>query len=378
MRILVFNNEFPPLGGGTAIKNYNFFQVWKDNSEVTVDLITSSRTKSEYETEKFSDRITLHKVPVDNQNIHHASNAELLRYVRRAFKKGDELLRANRYDIAVCFHGVPAGAIAWRLSAKHPLPFVVILEGADIPGFETRYFWLYPFLKPLLSRIWKKAALVTAISKEHHALAMNFRPQMNIPIIHNGVDAVSFHPPENTRNDGVVRLICVGRLIERKGQHHLIKAFSMLENKKTELILVGTGDYEEKLKALAAECGVQDRVDFRGTVDLIDMPLVYREADIFVLPSMSEGMSLGLLEAMASGLPVIVTNAGGTDELVDENGLIVPWSDVPALHDAIAQLVDDKDARAKMSQRSRQTAERFSWDVVANKYLEEFERITNG
>ena len=122
---------------------------------------------------------------------------------------------------------------------------MVILEGADIPGFETRYFWLYPFLKPLLSRIWKKAALVTAISKEHHALAMNFRPQMNIPIIHNGVDAVSFHPPENTRNDGVVRLICVGRLIERKGQHHLIKAFSMLENKKTELILVGTGDYEK-------------------------------------------------------------------------------------------------------------------------------------
>jgi phosphatidylinositol alpha-1,6-mannosyltransferase len=373
MRILVFNNEFPPLGGGTAIKNYNLFKVWETIPGLEVDLVTSSRTRNDYERKSFSENITLHKVPVDNRNIHHAANVELLRYTCRAYAYAQRELDLESYDIAIAFHGVPAGAVAWRLSRKGGFPFIVILEGADIPGFETRYKSIYPLLKPLLRRIWTAAARVTAISKEHLALAHAFMPEMEIPMINNGVDAKAFHPPEQARDTAEIHFTCVGRLIERKGQHFLIEAFSRLvppEGKQLKLSLVGTGDAEPHLRELAKQFDVVDRVDFRGTVALEDMPAAYREANIFVLPSMSEGMSLGLLEAMASGLPVIVTDAGGTAELVKGNGSIIQWADIDGLQVAMQDMLADEAGRVEMARRSRSIAEQFSWEAVSRTYLD--------
>ena len=81
----MFDNEFPPLGGGTGVVNYHLFQQFSEHADVTVDLVTSSRDRYAYERERFSERITLYKVPVDNRNIHHATNRELLRYAWRGY-----------------------------------------------------------------------------------------------------------------------------------------------------------------------------------------------------------------------------------------------------------------------------------------------------
>ena len=107
------------------------------------------------------------------------------------------------------------------------------------------------------------------------------------------------------------------------------------------------------------------------------MPGVYRDADLFVLPSQNEGMSVALLEAMASGLPVIVTPTGGTEELVDGNGRVVPWNDPAALADALAHLAADPEARARMGRRSREIALKFSWTAVAKAYLEACRRVAH-
>ena len=104
-------------------------------------------------------------------------------------------------------------------------------------------------------------------------------PEMDIPMINNGVDAKAFHPPAQARDDDTIHFTCVGRLIERKGQHFLIEAFSRLvapAGKALKLSLVGTGDAEPLLRELAVKYGVVDRVDFRVTVALEDMPAAYR------------------------------------------------------------------------------------------------------
>lgn len=374
MRVLMLDNEFPPLGGGTGVVNYHLLKELSHYPDVTVDLVTSSRTRATYEREQFAERLTIYKVPVDNRNIHHSTNVELLRYAIRGTALCERLLRERRYDLSFAFAGVPAGAMSYALRLRHGLPYILSLQGPDVPGFEARYNYLYPFLKPLLRRVWARAAAVLAISEQHRDLARKTLPSIEIPIIFNGVETDVFTPERQP--DAALRLICVGRLIERKGQHHLLRAFAQLRHRhqcrQLRLTLVGTGDAEPSLHDLAAELGLADTVQFLGFVPRERMPEVYRHADIFVLPSQSEGMSIALLEAMASGLPVVVTNTGGTDELVlpGENGIVVNWGDVDGLTAALSKLIEQPELVAAMGTRSRERACALSWAEITRQYVE--------
>ncbi len=375
----MFDNEFPPLGGGTGVVNFHLLEEMARRPDVTVDLVTSSRTRSRYETEPFADRITIYKVPVDNRNIHHATNRELLRYSWRGLHLARRLATQHRYDASFAFAGVPAGAISYLLRLTHGLPYVLSLQGPDVPGFEARYNYLYPVLTPLLKRVWRHAGAVTAISAEQVALAHRTMPDLDLVTIPNGVDTTSFVPAGEAPTRAFT-MVCVARLIERKGQHHLLQAFAQLRAACTEpvkLIFVGTGDAEPQLRELATRLKVTDAVTFLGFVTREQMPPVYRNADVFVLPSQQEGMSIALLEAMASGLPVVVTDTGGTAELVTqgENGEIVPWADVPALTSALERLLKSGDGRLCMGNESRRRALDFGWPALATRYLELCARV---
>jgi glycosyltransferase involved in cell wall biosynthesis len=194
-----------------------------------------------------------------------------------------------------------------------------------------------------------------------------------VPIIYNGVETDVFTPERSTSS--AIRLLCVGRLIERKGQHHLLRSFAQLRARHTQallLTLVGTGDAEPELRQLAQDLGLADAVRFLGFVPRAEMPEVYRHADIFVLPSQSEGMSIALLEAMSAGLPVVVTDTGGTDELVTpgENGLVVQWADLGGLTSALAQIIGDPALRERMGSRSRARACELSWGAITQQYVD--------
>ncbi|MDR4480127.1 MAG: glycosyltransferase family 4 protein [Nitrospira sp.] len=375
----MLDNEFPPLGGGTGVVNWHLLKEMAKRQDVTVDLITSSRSRRSYDTEQFADRITIYKVPVDNHNIHHATNRELLRYSWRGLCLARRLATQQRYDVSFAFAGVPAGAISYLLHVTHGLPYVLSLQGPDVPGFEARYYYLYPVLTPLIKRIWRRAGIVTAISAEQAALAHRTMPELQLVTIPNGVDTTSFAPPA-VMSERACTIVCVARLIERKGQHHLLQAFAQLRAvcvEPVQLMFVGTGDAEPQLRELATSLKVTDAVTFQGFVSRERMPLVYREADVFVLPSQQEGMSIALLEAMASGLPVIVTKTGGTAELVTQgkNGEIVPWGEVQALTRALRRLVNDAEQRRRMGEESRRRALQFGWPALATRYLELCARV---
>jgi glycosyltransferase involved in cell wall biosynthesis len=257
----------------------------------------------------------------------------------------------------------------------------VRVSGPDIPGFERRYKYIYPLLSPLIRNVWCNAETVIVKSQVELEMICALEVKVNTLLVPNGVDRATFKPGNSVPNNGALRLLCVGRLIERKGQHHLIEAVKQLTDEGIDvtLDLVGTGDARAANEYRVNALGLQNRVRFLGYVPREEIAQYYARDHVFVLPSYNEGMSVALLEAMASGLPVVVTPTGGTVELVEAgvNGFIFDWADVNSLTAHLRSLARDRSMARRMGLASQARAACFTWEAVADRYLELFERIVS-
>jgi len=379
MRVLMLNNEFPPLGGGTGTVNQAMLEHFARIPELEIDLVTSALGKSSEEM-FFSNKIKLYKVPVRNRNVHHSSNRELIEYSIRGFLLALNLHQKNSYDLCFAWSAVPAGAIALALQRIVGLRYILRVCGPDIPGFEPRYQTIHFLISPLIRQILRNAGRLIAKSEREIEMIHAIEPQVSCWLIPNGVDVKRFKPVQPVPDDGPLKLLCVGRLIERKGQHHLIEAVKRLtdEGIDVRLGLVGTGDAGSDNEAQVARLGLADRVSFLGYVPREKIALHYAAAHVFVLPSYNEGMSVALLEAMASGLAVLVTSTGGTPELVETevNGLIFDWADVDRLTLHLRRLAHDRPLVRRMGEASQARASQFNWDFPATQYVELFREIS--
>jgi phosphatidylinositol alpha-1,6-mannosyltransferase len=263
VRILMLNNEFPPLGGGTGTVNRAILQRLAQSPDLQIDLVTSALGRHP-EQEQFADQIRLLKVPVQNRNIHHSSNIELIRYAERSLPLALRLHRIRQYDMVFAWSAVPAGAVALALHRLTGLPYILRVCGPDIPGFERRYGMLYPMLTPLIKATWHGATRLIAKCEQEAAMMRAVDPRLTIDLIPNGVDLRAFRPAPIS-DGGPLRIICVARLIERKGQQHLIEAVRRLKDLgvTVELELVGEGDARPANEAQARSLGVSDRVTVR-------------------------------------------------------------------------------------------------------------------
>ena len=377
MRLLMLNNEYPPIGGGTATANYYLVREFAQRG-LTVDMVTSTPSRDQYEVQQVSEAVTIYRVPINNHNLHYQTERELLTFMVRAIFKVRELMRDRCYDLCHAWSAVPAGLVAWLFRYGRGLPYIVCMRGSDVPGYDIRYRWLYPFIKPIIRTIWAGAAVSTANSYELKQLALRTLPCLPIEVIPNGIDVDSFKPgPARTSGDAAPQVLCVARLVERKGITDLLEAAAQVRaaGRRFRVRLVGHGDRAKFLRRRCTELGLDDVVEFVGYVKHFDIPRIYAEADIFVLPSLNEGMPNVVLEAMAAGLPIITTYTGGTSELIRGNGIIVPMRTPGAIAKAITELLDDVDLRASMGRRSRQIAESLGWSYVADGYQALYDRV---
>lgn len=178
--------------------------------------------------------------------------------------------------------------------------------------------------------------------------------------IYNGVDSEAFQPPSTPRSEGELVVGTVGRMTAVKNQTLLCRAFLALLTRRPDLVprlrlrLVGDGPLRAECAALAAQAGHAQRVELVGDSQQVAREL--RAMDIFVLPSLAEGISNTILEAMASGLPVIATAVGGNRELVVENetGMLVASGDADAMSAAIECYVCDDELRRRHGARGRE------------------------
>lgn len=186
-------------------------------------------------------------------------------------------------------------------------------------------------------------------------------PADRLVVIPNGIDTDIFHPApaQPTKATDQLTIGYVGRLQKVKGVHFLIDAFARLvsEYPHLQLHLVGDGSERAALAQQAQALGVSDNIHFLGI--RADMPALYPTFDLFVLPSLWEGMPNVALEAMACGVPVIATNTGGTPEVVQtgKSGLLVQPGNVTALYEAMALLLADTEQRRRLAQAGRSFVE---------------------
>jgi phosphatidylinositol alpha-1,6-mannosyltransferase len=381
VRVLMLNNEYPPIGGGTATVTAEVLGRFAGSCDHRIDLITSTMNPSEEE-QQLSANVRIFRIPTSQSSPHHATVCDLLSYLMRAQKRGRQLFFMEPYDVILAWASVPAGLIAWYLSKRFRVPYLVRVSGPDIPGFEARYRMIYPFITPLVRRVWQKAARVIVKCEGERRMVTGLSDSCHVTLIRNGVDTDLFPPPDDfaVPPDGPLRVLCVARLIRRKGHPVLLRALAYLREsgRDVRLELVGTGDSETEYRMQVESLGLGDVVQFSGYIARDELPAVYRASHVFALMSENEGMSVAALEALSSGLALVVTETGGMEEIVRPgvNGLFVSKNDVAGLAACLVSLHDDRARLASFRVQSRQRAMELDWEAVVQEYGSLLQSVT--
>lgn len=372
MKILIISHEYPPIGGGGA--NACFFLTREFAGKGHQMTIITAQFGDLPPRELTKEGVCIVRVPCRRKNKEKSSFLEMFSYLLSAWKSADVLLKGEKFDVCLTFFGIPSGPLALHLKRKYKLPYVVRFGGGDIPGAQKRFKYLYAILAPIVRRIWKNASHLIANSEGLKKRALDFEDRYVVDVIENGVDNQFFVPVDRGKETDRITILFVSRLIEGKGLQYLMPELPRIQesvhqnsNREIELVIVGDGPYRAALEEVAAKAEVSGIVRFEGRKDKEQVRQYYQTADLFVLPSLSEGMPNVVLEAMASGLPIVMTPCEGSKELVTDNGIIASQETLP---DALIQLCNDAHERHVMGQNSvRRVETYFKWERIGNQYL---------
>lgn len=373
MKILVISHEFPPIGGGGANACLFLAKGYAERGHKVTVVTVWYEGLQEHE---IWNGVEIYRVRSKRKYKEHCSFKEMASYLLKALPFTDKLERKNSYDMCQVFFGIPSGPIGYWLKKRYKLPYIIRFGGGDIPGFQERFSALYKVIGPFLKIIWKNAEALIANSEGLRKFASDFYDRSPIEVIHNGVDADKYFPNSRKRDENLINLVFVSRLIERKGLQFLIpqlRDISARIEKNLQLTIVGDGPYREKLEQDVKKYQVENIVKFIGQKNKDELPVYYQTGDIFVFPSKREGMPNAVLEAMACGLPIIMTHCEGSDELVTTNGVV---TDSEKFADNIVQLANDDNIRKKYGEESRRIIEeQFGWNKIVEQYLNVLEGV---
>ena len=367
MKILAISHEFPPIGGGGANACYFLTKGFVEKGH-EVTLVTAN-----YQGMPESEIVNgVRVIRVNSKRAHkeHCSFKEMLSYLLKAYPVANKLQKRENFDVCLVFFGIPSGPIGYMLKKKYKLPYVIRFGGGDVPGFQERFTKVYKIIAPAIKLIWKKADALIANSQGLKDMALDFYNKKPFDVIPNGVDTEVFYPSVKEESDEF-KILFVSRLIERKGLQFIIPQLKKIQDsteKSVKLIVVGDGPYRETLERIAEENHVSDMVEFVGQKGKEEIVPFYQNADLFILPSSKEGMPNVVLEAMACGLPIIMTPCEGSAELICENGYKAERKEFA---DYIIKLIGDNEMRKEMSINiNKRVKNFFSWKHIVNEYLE--------
>jgi len=373
MNILMHNYEFPPLGGGAGVACRDLLKELSKYEDISIDLVTSSSDK--YSVEHFSKNITVHYLDIgkNGRNLHFQKALDLIVFSSKSYFYSRKLMKTKIYDAVHAFFGIPCGFIAMLLGKK----FIVSLRGSDVPFHNPRFKLADRLIFRHLSRIvWGKALYVVANSEHLAESAAKTCRDKFYNVIYNGVNITDFTPGNDSRDDGVFRFLYTGRLNEIKGVDYLFEAFNVtlkdMINRRLELWVAGEGNMKKELEKFADRKNISRNVRFLNKVPHEELPAIYRQCDVFVLPSLNEGMPMSLIEAMASGIGIICTDIPFLKVLIENeiNGYIVPRKDYKAMAEAMKKYVLKGKGTVKAHGIvSRRKSEAYMWSSSAEKYV---------
>jgi glycosyltransferase involved in cell wall biosynthesis len=374
MRILILNSEYPPIGGGAGNASAQIAAQLETMGHI-ITVVTSRFAGLPHQEQNGG--VTVHRIPSLRRRQDRSNPLEQALFILSASVWILSLIPRFKPNATLAFFGVPSGAVAWLAEKIYDIPYIVSLRGGDVPGFRPYDFDVYhKMIAPFLRVIWRNAGAVVANSNGLRQLANTFDPRFDIPIIPNGIDLQAYQPPD--RDWSFPRLLSVGRIVHQKGLDLAMRALGGLKEFDWEWRIVGDGPQLAALQSLANELGISERVFFLGWQSRAQLMECYQRANIFLFPSRHEGMPNAMLEAMASGLPVIASCIAGNEELVvdDKTGYLAPSEDVEAFQTALRKLLSNTALRQQMGSASRRHAEEnYSWESTARQYSLLLEKV---
>ena len=300
-------------------------------------------------------------------------------YVFSAFIKACSLNNKNHYDFSwamMSYMGFPALFLKWIKK----VPFILTLqEGDSIEHIKNR--WRIKMVYFLYKRIFKNAIIIQTISNYLADFARSMGYKGDIEIIPNGVDVAKFMKQgaliiENGKENTI--LITTSRLVEKNAVGDIIEALKYLPENVT-LVIAGSGPLEKVLKLQVDSYNLQTRVSFLGYVPHKELPKYLHYSDIFIRPSISEGMGNSFIEAMVAGIPVIATPVGGIVDFIKdgETGLFCEVKNPKSIAQKVEKLIKDKESRDYIIKNAQKLAiEKYDWNLIAKEMKEKvFEKI---
>ena len=256
------------------------------------------------------------------------------------------------------------------------------------PVVSTCHGYFKKRLSRLIFPCWgRKVIAISDQVKDHLVYDFDMEPD-RVALVYNGVDPGRFRPrkTDEVRRQrdlwgiapGQTVVGHIGRLSSVKGQVHIVSAAAVLKDKRPDLrwVIVGDGREERHLKERIMQEGVEEIVLMRPSQ--ADTSLALSAMDVFVMPSLQEGLGISILEAQAQGVPVVASRAGGIPTVIEDgkNGLLVSPGDPRALAAAVEKFLDEPDWTKDVILRARErVAERFSLDVMSEKTYEVYSSL---
>ncbi len=364
MRILVLTIEYPPLGGGASPMAHEVNKNYIERGHEVEVVTMSFKGLAE---EEHVDGILIHRVPCRRSQKHISYPAEHVSYILAARKFLKKYLLTHSFDVCHTHFIIPTGILARWMNKNYSIPFIITAHGSDVPGFNPdRFYWLHKVTPPLIWSIIKYSSSIVVPSLYLGTLLQKVVRDSDDKVIHipNGINTDYFMPGKKEKI-----IVSSGRLLERKGFHHLIEAVSK-EDIGYAVHICGDGPMMSQLKELASKS--KTPIIFHGWIDNRDelYKLLLSQATFYCLVSSNENASVSLMEAMSSGCVVITSDVSGCPETVGSAGICIAPGQAERLRQTLISLIEDASAQDSYMLSARQRAiENYAWPSITERYL---------
>jgi len=376
LRILVLTYEFPPVGGGGGKAAEDIcLALARQGHELRV--LTAHYKGLPYFEKR--DGFQVHRVASARRQAYKADLIAMGGYILAGAYAAQHMIQEWRPQVIHAHFAVPTGVAAWIMQRAAGIPYVLTVHLGDVPGGVPEktgkwFRWVYPFTPP----IWRDAAQVVAVSEHTSQLALAHYP-VDIQVIPNGVDTQALRPHDLAAGQPP-RLVFAGRFVPQKAPLQVVRALAELRELPWTCAMLGDGPLHQKVEQEIAAHGLQERFSLPGWVTPQEVIDRFDQSDLLFMPSLSEGLPVAGVQALAMGLAVVASRVGGFGELVEdgENGFLLPPDDLLGFAAALRLLLEDSERLGRFRLESRRRAACFDMTAIGQAYERVLQRAVGG